>query len=152
LYAFKGCVIVVSHDRYFLNRVCTDILAFEGDGVVDYQVGNYDYYLEKKAAREATSKVYQTKQNKKKSARKERPPKLKWAEAKELETIEDEILAAEQKLAQLEEQFDAPDFYEKHGDNWQALETELKQAKEKVPLLYNRWEELEAIKKASEAS
>src|SRR3954452_230863 len=49
LVAFGGCVIVVSHDRYFLNRVCTAILAFEGEGVVSYNVGNYDYYLEKRA-------------------------------------------------------------------------------------------------------
>jgi ABC transport system ATP-binding/permease protein len=39
---------VVSHDRYFLNRVCTDILAFEGDGKIHHSVGDYDYYLEKK--------------------------------------------------------------------------------------------------------
>src|SRR3954462_862712 len=49
LVAFGGSVIVVSHDRYFLNRVCTAILAFEGDGAVRYGVGNYDYYLEKRA-------------------------------------------------------------------------------------------------------
>src|SRR3954462_13676699 len=51
LVAFSGSVIVVSHDRYFLNRVCTAILAFEGDGEVRYQVGNYDYYLEKTESR-----------------------------------------------------------------------------------------------------
>src|SRR5437764_2381421 len=50
LVAFGGCVIVVSHDRYFLNRVCTSILAFEGDGRVAYSVGNYDYYLERRSA------------------------------------------------------------------------------------------------------
>ncbi|MGZ5553997.1 MAG: ABC-F family ATP-binding cassette domain-containing protein, partial [Chthoniobacterales bacterium] len=50
LVAFGGCVIVVSHDRYFLNRVCTSILAFEGEGRVAYSVGNYDYYLERRAA------------------------------------------------------------------------------------------------------
>ena len=50
LVAFGGCVIVVSHDRYFLNRVCTSILAFEGEGRVSYSVGNYDYYLEKRGA------------------------------------------------------------------------------------------------------
>ncbi len=50
LVAFGGCVIVVSHDRYFLNRVCTSILAFEGEGRVVYRVGNYDYYLEKRGA------------------------------------------------------------------------------------------------------
>ena len=150
LCAFKGSVIVVSHDRYFLNRVCTDILAFEGEGIVDYQVGNYDYYLEKKAAREATDKLYKTSPAKKKPEAKERPRKLKWAEAKELETIEEDILAAEQTLAQLEAQFNAPDFYEKHGDNWQALEAELNEAKLKVPKLYSRWEELEAIRVASD--
>ncbi len=51
LVAFGGCVIVVSHDRYFLNRVCTSILAFEDAGAVRYHVGNYDYYLEKRAHR-----------------------------------------------------------------------------------------------------
>jgi ATP-binding cassette subfamily F protein uup len=38
----------VSHDRYFLNRVCTDILAFEGDEKIQHSAGDYDYYLEKK--------------------------------------------------------------------------------------------------------
>ena len=150
LCAFKGIVIVVSHDRYFLNRVCTDILSFEGDGVLDYQVGNYDYYLEKKAARAATSTVYKSNPTKKNGPRKERPRKLKWAEAKELETIEADILAAEEKVTRLETAFEAPDFYEKHGDDWQELETELKRAKEKAPKLYTRWEELEAIKTAAE--
>src|SRR5207237_336051 len=50
LVAFGGCVIVVSHYRYFLNRVCTSILAFEGEGRVNYSVGNYDYYLERREA------------------------------------------------------------------------------------------------------
>src|SRR5215831_1289747 len=48
LIAFPGVVLVVSHDRYFLNRVCTDILAFEGNEQVAHSVGDYDYYLEKK--------------------------------------------------------------------------------------------------------
>lgn len=46
---FGGCVLVVSHDRWFLNRVCTHILAFEDDGRVELNVGDYDYYLEKSA-------------------------------------------------------------------------------------------------------
>src|ERR1044072_9710537 len=53
LLAFGGCVIVLSLDRYFLNRVCTSILAFEGEGRVVYHVGNYDYYLERRAALDA---------------------------------------------------------------------------------------------------
>ena len=47
LIAFPGVVLVVSHDRYFLNRVCTGIFAFEGDGRIAYSVGDYDYYAEK---------------------------------------------------------------------------------------------------------
>src|SRR5215472_73674 len=48
LIAFPGVVLVVSHDRYFLNRVCTDILAFEGNEQITHSAGDYDYYLEKK--------------------------------------------------------------------------------------------------------
>src|SRR5207253_5618280 len=48
LIAFPGVVLVVSHDRYFLNRVCTDVLAFEGDERVSHSTGDYDYYLEKR--------------------------------------------------------------------------------------------------------
>ena len=51
LIAFPGVVCVVSHDRYFLNRVCTDILAFEGDGKIHHSVGDYDYYVEKRSKR-----------------------------------------------------------------------------------------------------
>ena len=52
LIAFPGVVLVVSHDRYFLNRVCTGILAFEGEGRVESSVGDYDYYVEKGATKE----------------------------------------------------------------------------------------------------
>src|SRR2546430_2119090 len=55
--AFGGSVIVVSHDRYFLNRVCTAILAFEGEGLLRYQIGNYDYYLEKRESCRASASL-----------------------------------------------------------------------------------------------
>ena len=57
LIAFPGVVCVVSHDRYFLNRVCTDILAFEGDGKIHHSAGDYDYYLEKKAKADGSSRA-----------------------------------------------------------------------------------------------
>ena len=65
LIAFPGVVCVVSHDRYFLNRVCTDILAFEGDGKIHHSVGDYDYYLEKKqrAAAEAARRTADASRN-----------------------------------------------------------------------------------------
>src|SRR5690606_29080176 len=49
---FEGSVLVVSHDRYFLDRICDQIIAFEEDGV-HFTPGNYSYYLEKRQQREA---------------------------------------------------------------------------------------------------
>jgi ATP-binding cassette subfamily F protein uup len=147
---FGGAVIVVSHDRYFLNRVCTDTLAFEGDGVVTLNAGNYEYYREKKAARASKgASSVASKPADTAGRRTERARKLSYKEARELETIEADILVAEAEVKRLETDFAAPDFHEKHGHDWQALETQLKEAKERVPRLYARWEELEAIKAAA---
>jgi len=51
--AFPGCAIVITHDRYFLDRVATHILGFEGDGKIEYCTGSWDVYSEQRAAREA---------------------------------------------------------------------------------------------------
>ena len=147
LIAFAGCVIVVSHDRYFLNRVCTSILAFEGDGVVRYHVGNYDYYLEKRAEEEVYAAAQPTVSSSAKQAAPAgaKPRKLKWKEERELESIESVILEAESEVARLEEAFAAPDFYAKDGDRWQEMETELNASRERVAQLYARWAELEKL-------
>ena len=152
---FPGTIIVVSHDRYFLNRIATAILAFEGEGVVRYAVGNYDYYLEKRAeeqkaiqlqAVDAALKVRLA------APGNNRPRKLKWKEERELETIEADILEAEDKVANMEQTFSDPEFYQKHGKNYAALEAELKTARDRVVELYDRWAELEQIKKESPGS
>jgi ATP-binding cassette subfamily F protein uup len=92
LVAFDGSVVVVSHDRYFLNRVCASILAFEGDGVVRYSIGDYDYYLEKRAKRLASSAAPPATASSTTGSERlitaQRPRKLKWSERQELETIE----------------------------------------------------------------
>ncbi len=147
---FKGSLIVVSHDRYFLNRVCTDTLAFEGDGVVTLNSGNYDYYLEKRAARlSAGSITAPVKAAAPTPPRAEKVRKLSYKESRELETIEAEIHTAESVVARLEAELAAPDFYMKHGNEWETYESKLKAAKERVPKLYARWEELERIKAGS---
>jgi len=150
LVAFDGSVVVVSHDRYFLNRVCASILAFEGDGVVRYSIGDYDYYLEKRAERLASSAAPPTTASSTPGSERlitaQRPRKLKWSERQELETIEDKILAAEEDLVRLEAQFADPDFYTKHGQHWQMFDAQLQTARENVSQLYSRWEELERIR------
>jgi ATP-binding cassette subfamily F protein uup len=92
---FKGTLITVSHDRYFLNRVCNSILAFEGNGVVSSWVGNYDYFLEKRAEQASFAEAF-TKPAAVAPPVASKPRKLKWKEERELETMESTILTAEE--------------------------------------------------------
>ncbi len=160
LVAFQGNVIVVSHDRYFLNRVCSAILAFEGDGMVRFFVGNYDYYLEKHvsvvaggadpgrsgalpAVRPAGDNA--SGNNNAPGYNDTAPRKLKWKEARELEGMEAAIFAAEAEVVRLEKVFAAPDFYAKHAADWQELEVDFRAARDRVAELYARWEALSAL-------
>jgi ATP-binding cassette subfamily F protein uup len=153
LVAFPGVICVVSHDRYFLNRVCTDILAFEGDGQIAHSVGNYDYYVEKRERAAAANQdaistraaAVKTAPAKPASAK---PRRLTFKEARELEGIESQILAAETEIARIEALFATPDFHRTHGAQTNHLVTDLAAAKQSVTKLYARWEELEAIKAA----
>jgi len=149
LIRFDGCVIIVSHDRYFLNRVCTGILAFEGDEKVYFSEGDYDYYLEKRKAR-LQQIAAPAKTEKKDTRQKAAPKKLKWAEAKELEQMEEKIMQAEEEVSELEAIFALPDFYEKYGNQIIELNTRLEQAKLNVHALYERWDELEKKKNGEE--
>jgi ATP-binding cassette subfamily F protein uup len=151
LAAFTGSVIVVSHDRYFLNRVCTHTLAFEGNGVVTLNAGGYDYYLEKRAAalaRQAAPAPTAPVAAPSKPASAAKARKLTYKETRELETIEADILAAETEVARIEAMLSAPDAYMKYGGEWTQLEAQLEAGRKRVPKLYARWEELEAIKQA----
>jgi ATPase subunit of ABC transporter with duplicated ATPase domains len=157
LVAFAGNVIVVSHDRYFLNRVCTAILAFEGDGLVEYNVGNYDYYLEKHelpVAGDVGSGRAEPPEtgigtDGYSSGKQVKPRKLKWKEERELEGMEAAILIAEDEVVRLEAVFAAPDFYEAHASDWQKLEAGLRAARDRVAQLYERWAELGTIAAAA---
>lgn len=144
LVAFGGCVIVVSHDRYFLNRVCTAILSFEDDGAVHYHVGNYDRYLEKRAPVSAETTPIEKESVPTPDAA-AKPRKLKYKEAREMETIEADVLAAEEEVARLETAFANPKLFRQPKEEWTALESELAVARAKVAALYARWEELEKL-------
>ena len=158
LIAFPGVVCVVSHDRYFLNRVCTDILAFEGDGKIHHSVGDYDYYLEKRrraeveAARQSEAILSMNKSTAPSrdaaTPKPNKPRKLSFKENRELEGIEDLIHATEAEAARIEGLFADPEFFRKHAMQVNQLTAELDAAKDNVAKLYARWEELEAIRAA----
>jgi ATP-binding cassette subfamily F protein uup len=155
LMAFPGVVCVVSHDRYFLNRVCTDILAFEG-GAIQHSAGDYDYYLEKrrreaeKAARRTADATPAkaaviTPRRAETAPKASRPGKLSFKQTRELEGIEPQILALEEKIARIEGLFVSPDFHRTHATQTNELLAELAAAKDDLSRLYARWEELEAL-------
>jgi ATP-binding cassette subfamily F protein uup len=146
LVAFEGCVIIVSHDRYFLNRVCNGIMAFEGDGKVHFSEGDYDYYLEKRELRAEANRPADVPVKKPETSARTQSKGLKWKEARELESIERDIVDAEAEVKHLEEVFSEPDFYQKRGDQMNKLTAELDAARANVDRLYTRWNELEEMK------
>ena len=151
LISFDGCVIVVSHDRYFLNRVCGGILAFEGKEEIYYSEGDYDYYIQKRKLRIREEELTNAKQKNEISpttikTKSSQPKKMSYKDKLELETIEEKIIEAESEAERIEKIFTSPDFYEKYAAKTNELNKQLEEAKHKVKKLYERWEELERIK------
>jgi ATP-binding cassette subfamily F protein uup len=154
---FDGSVMVVSHDRYFLDRICDQIIAFEDNGVV-VQPGNYSYYLEKRQAREAAQRIQAQAAARAAAARQRtaatasatQPRKLTFKEKNELAGIESAILAAEQDVEVLETQAHDPDFLTTRFTEIPAMLEKLEAAKDEVTRLYQRWEELESLRAALE--
>ncbi|WP_367873084.1 ABC-F family ATP-binding cassette domain-containing protein [Luteolibacter sp. Populi] len=147
---FDGAVLVVSHDRYFLDRICDQIVAFEDHGVTA-QPGNYSYYLEKRQAREQVQRLHAqaaardaaSRQKAPAAAAAAKPRKLTLAERKELEGMEETILKAEEAVAGLEAKLADPEF-QKNFAEIPATAALLEKAKAEVARLYARWEQLEA--------
>jgi ATP-binding cassette subfamily F protein uup len=150
LQSFAGSVLVVSHDRYFLNRVCTAIVAFEGQGAVRYSVGNYDYYLEKSVEEASLTKLPDPDAPDRPAAltalSSPKLRKLNWKEERELAEMESRITAAEQEVARIEALFADPGFFRNHGPRQTELTEALRRTRTEVHALYFRWEELEGIR------
>lgn len=146
---FEGCIVVVSHDRYFLNRICNGILAFEDNGQLYFSEGNYDYYLEKRDKRIGDQTLPELKEKKEDTRVKEKKKKLTWKEQKELESIEEEIMNAEKEVDRIEQLFLLPDFYKVYAMQVNQLNAELESAKERVKSLYDRWGVLEQLSRGT---
>ncbi len=105
---FPGCVIVVSHDRFFMDRVVDHILVFKGDGVINDFPGNYSQYREWSALQsKETEKAKDNESKEKKTAasyRNDTRRKLSFKEKREFEQLEKEIASLEAERKTLEEQ------------------------------------------------
>jgi len=146
-----GTALVVTHDRWFLDRVATSLLVFEGDGKVVLYPGNYETWRRLKAeqaAREAEALAARSASAQPSpSVRPPRPKNAKaltWSEERELEGIMDRIEQAEAQVSALEEQLADPTLYSRRAGEVAGLKTSLENAKSLAGSLTARWEELEA--------
>ena len=146
---YPGTVIIVSHDRAFLNNVVSGTLAFEGNAQVKDYVGGYDDWVRQrpKSEEEAKSKAVKTKPKKTPDAR---PEKLSYKEQREFEALEVEIVELPGKIEELETAIEAmqtrmadPEFYKKSGEEMAAAQTELEKLEADHETTFERWEEVE---------
>lgn len=146
---FKGCLLVVSHDRYFMDKICDTLFILEEDGGVSGYVGKCSEYIDyrnqlkkekliaqkqEKSAAPVESKPVAQEQSGGKVRRKT------FKEQKEFEEIEARIFSSEEELIQLEEQMSSSDYEvsKKAGERYTKLQSQLEKD-------YARWEELSAL-------
>lgn len=151
--------LVVTHDRYFLDRIATAILAFDGKGGAERYEGNYSTYRALRSQRrvpqravDAAPAAPNASQDDKMNLPNQAPPgknaaarkKLTYAERLELEKIVDEISALEQSVEELEQSLSDPAFYaEKEPSEARALSEQLQAKRAELEAKIMRWSELE---------
>jgi ATP-binding cassette subfamily F protein uup len=141
LLEFEGSAVIVSHDRYFLNNVCTDILALQGDGEYVLSTGNYDDYLEKQRSSHAVILPQNLHISKSDPYVKSLNKQKKEIEAKK-KNIEKRIAELEGKIEEMEQEFSRPDFYEKHGERLEKFTQKLEAFKVELDRCLEKWMEI----------
>ena len=158
LVEYAGSALVISHDRWFLDRVATSILAFSGDGRVELHAGNYSDYRERMLARKyAEPAGPRTREPSRTEARRGRGAadtgsrKLSYKESRELEGLLDLIEAAESEATRLEGELADPALYrgDESGSEIAARKRALAEARARADALTERWEELETRREAA---
>jgi ATP-binding cassette subfamily F protein uup len=143
---FGGSAILVSHDRWLLDRVATAILAFESDGRVELHTGNYsDYRARRRQAEKAPSRVKPVREIASEAAPDAtRPRPLNASERRELDGLPEVIEVAEARVAEFQHELADPESYRGEGKRAAELRGVLSEAEQHVARLTERWEELEA--------
>ncbi|MDG1165384.1 MAG: ATP-binding cassette domain-containing protein [Porticoccaceae bacterium] len=137
---YKGTIILVSHDRAFLNNVVTSTLVFEGNGNINQYIGGYDDWLrqrkaEQPAVPEQASKAHSKTQTTAK--------KLSYKEQRELDNLPQQIESLETQIAEVSELISQPDFYKGDRTETAKTETQLSEFQQQLSHCYERWELLE---------
>ncbi len=143
-----GTAIVVTHDRYFLDRIATSILAFEDDRLQRFH-GAYSAYLAESALAKDTVSAAPAEVAKPSRTKVPAPGKLSYREQRELESLPDEIESIEARVAELEKALADPATYAERGAEVPGLVEQLEGGKAEAERLLARWEELEIRRESS---
>ncbi|HEX5764451.1 MAG TPA: ATP-binding cassette domain-containing protein, partial [Woeseiaceae bacterium] len=146
LTSFSGTLIVVSHDRQFLDNVVTSTIVFEADGGIREYVGGYSDWLrqgKELAEVDNLEPVRATRENAREQTATRSPTKLSYREQRELENLPKQIEDLESELAALEETVATPDFYSRHNEVVQDTLRLLSEKRSLIDAAIQRWSELE---------
>ena len=141
LLAYQGTLLLVSHDREFLNNVVTSTLCFRKDGIVEEGIGGYDEWKQRspKSIPPAKEKKIREKKPKLKA-------RLSFKENLELDEVPIVIEEKEKQKDQCVAKLGDPAFYKEQGHNIAALKNQLEDIDTELEKLYLRWDELEEMK------
>ena len=142
---YKGTLLLVSHDRTFLNNVVTSTIVFEGEGKVNEYIGGYDDWQRQS---EVKKKIFTEKTTSKtEPARKqcERPRKLTFKEQRELEALPQRIEVLETEQHQLYQAMGDPMFFQKRKDEIANVKARVSSLERELAEAYQRWETLESL-------
>ncbi len=145
LLEYEGTILLVSHDRAFLNNVVTSSLVFEGEARVTEYVGGYDDWLRQRKTAAPASAVKKEENKEAPRSRKEKPRKLSFKEQKELDALPRKIEQLEAEQRQIHASMADPNFYRESGNRVSEYKTRLEELEKELVQAYERWEELEAI-------
>lgn len=146
LVAFEGTVLVVSHDREFLNNVVTSTIAFEEDGIREY-AGGYDDWIRQRPEKPVAEAAKKTETTSKPAARSigEKKRRLSYKEQQELAGLPGEIERWEAEVEEIHTAMAQPAFYQQSPEKIVAAQNRLKELEAELARGYPRWEELESL-------
>ena len=146
LLEYSGTLLLVSHDREFLNNVVTSTLVLGGDGSVREFTGGYDDWLQQAAGEAPAAAVAEKDAPVKGRPQKDRARKLSFKEERELEALPEQIAALEEEQAVLHARLADPDFYKTAGAGIAQVNERLANLELELTGAYSRWDELETLK------
>ncbi|KAF3977078.1 MAG: ATP-binding cassette domain-containing protein [Methylococcales symbiont of Iophon sp. n. MRB-2018] len=143
---YEGTLLLVSHDRAFLDNVVTSVFVFEGGGTINEYIGGYAewFALDKTRKDQATAKN-KIENKSKKQKTKSNQQKLSFKDQKELDKLPKLIDQLEKKQAELTEQISATDFYKQEQEIIKVTLEQLQKTEKKLEQVYQRWDELESL-------